>query len=658
MLMALPEGSKRTRRFKPDRMHNGGEMSSIAGIFTRTGAPVDRAHIDRMMAAMAHRTAGDGEYWRANAVGLGFAALCDGPEALREELPVVDRSGSLVITGDIRLDNRQELIRGLDLDRRGGREVGDGALVLEAYRRWGRVSPSHLVGAFAFAVWDDRRRELFCVRDHLGAKPLVYHLSRDLVAFASEAEAVIAAPGVPRRVNEGRIADFLVNELEGIDHTSTFFLDVEKLPPAHTLVVTAESHRLDRYWRPDPSYELRCASEGEYVEAFQDTLQQVVGACLRGDARPAVMLSGGIDSGAVAASATKLPVDSGVLPLRTLSAIDDTGGDCRESSCIRRSIEMLGTDALTLGLSRVHDLGAASRRSVFGGSEPFDGGMTVPALLYEEARQTGSRVVLDGVDGDVVMSVGGTHIAHLARRGRLLRALGQATAAGEVRRGTQTSVRQLIGAVAVAFLPDPVLRARRRWLRSPGRVEGAIASSIIDPDFARRVDLAGRIAELDQKRWFAASGDARRDQGDSLTHPYIAVALERYERISACRGIDLRHPLLGLPLVELCLSLPWNLKTRDGWTKYIARRATEDTLPEAVRRRRTNSSVMWSFTEKILEIESEHVHATIERCAAKLEPYVDMAVLGGGKQPSDPGSDREKLSQAYTLARWLDRSSG
>ena len=635
-------------------MHNGAEMSSIAGIFTRTGAPINRAHIDRMMDAMAHRTAGGGGSWSAGSVALGFGALWDESGSDRQDLPVVDRGGSLVVTGDIRLDNRQELIRTLDSKRCAGQEIRDGALVLEAYRRWGRECPSHLVGAFAFAVWDGRRQELFCARDQLGAKPFVYHLSRDLFAFATESESVLAAPGVPRRVNEGRIADFLVNELEGIDHTSTSFLDVVKLPPAHSLVVGPDNHRLDTYWRPDPNYELRCANEGEYVEAFQDTLRQVVGACLRSDARPAVMLSGGIDSGAVAASATRLQADAGSLPLRTLSAVDDNSSDCIETSCIRRSIEMLGTDALILGLSRVADLGAESRRSVFEGSELFDGGMTVPALLYEEARRSGSRVVLDGVDGDVVMSVGGTHIAHLARRGRFLRALGQAAAANEVQRGTHSPFRQVIGATAAAFLPETVLRARRCGIRKSGRVSRAVVSNNVNPDFARRVDLAGRLAELDQRRWFVASGDATRDQADSLTHPYIAVALERYERVSARRGIDLRHPLLSLPMVELCLSLPWSLKTRDGWTKYIARRASEDTLPETVRRRRDYGNVMWSFTAKILEIESDHVRETIERCAADLDPYVDMAALRRAKRSADPWSDNELVCQSYTLARWLE----
>lgn len=647
-----------TARCVPNRMHNGAEMGSIAGIFNRTGAPVHRAHISRMMAAMAHRAEGGGETSSVGAVGLGFGRPWDESESWRQTLPVAASSGSLVVTGDLRLDNRLELIRELHSGHHDEREIGDGALVLEAYRRWGRQSPSRLVGAFAFALWDGRLRELFCVRDHLGAKPLHFHLSRDLFAFASEAEAVLAAPGVPRRINERRIADFLVNELEGIDHTSTFYLDVVKLPPAHALVVGPQNHRLARFWRPDPSDELRCASEGEYVEAFRDSLRQSVRACLSSASRPAVMLSGGIDSGTVAAAAVEQLAGSGSPALRTLSAIDDSRDDCKESSCILRSIDLLGTDALTLALSRVPDLGSETCRAVFDCSDPFDSGMTVPALLYEEARRSGSRVVLDGVDGDVVMSVGGAHVAHLARKGRLLQAFGQAAAAAEVRGGDQTPLRRLFGAVAAAFLPDPALRGWRRLRRTSGRVEGAIAASVISPEFADRVDLAARLAELDRQRWFAVSGDSRRDQADSLTHPYIAVALERYDRVSARRGIDLRHPLLSLPLVEFCLSLPWNLKSQDGWTKYIARLASVDVLPEPVRWRRNNRNVMWSFTAKILETESEHVRETIEHGAADLEPFVDMAALRSAMRPTEPTgfwSDNGGVLEAYTLARWLDR---
>ena len=611
-----------------------------------------------MLAAMRHRAPHGARSWCGPSVAFGYGALNATPEPLNEKLPLSDASDGLAITGDLRIDNRGELIRAFDADPRADGDIGDGELVLEAYRRWGREAPEHLVGAFAFAVWDGRRQVLFCARDHLGAKPFVYHFSEKAFVFASEVEGVLAAPGIPRRINEGRIADFLVGELEGIDHTSTFYLDVVKLPPAHTLVVGRDSHRLERYWRPDPSYELRLASDEEYVEAFRDALRRAVGACLRSITPPAVMLSGGIDSGAVAAFAKELLEKGGGPRLRTLSAVNDENQDCLESGCIRASIEALGPQADLITPAYVRSLSAARRRLILGCSNPFDSTMTVPDLLYEKAQSFGARVVLDGVDGDIVLSLGSTYIAHLLRRGRPLRALREASALCDRRDDGASPWRTLVAGARDAFAPAVLRRLERRLRGRSTSADTAIADSIINPDFAHRVDLSGRLERLHGLRWFSASGDARRDQVDNLLHPYATVGLERYDRVASRWGVDLRHPLLDLRLVELCLALPWHLKNRDGWTKYIVRRATTAMVPEMVRWRSERRDVFWAFTSAIVAEEPACVSGVVERHRDALGTYVDLTRLreivhrlGDGISPIE----EESLWYAAALALWLDR---
>jgi len=634
-------------------------MSAIAGIFFRDGAPAEPEHLEPMLAAMRHRVPHGTRCWCGGSVGLGHGALNATPESLHEKLPLCDGSDGLAITGDLRIDNRRELIRALDAGPHAGRDIGDGELVLQAYRRWGRDAPKHLVGAFAFAIWDGRRQEIFCARDHLGAKPFVYHLTDRAFVFASEVEGVLAAPGVPRRINEGRIADFLVIELEGIDHTSTFYLDVVKLPPAHTLVVGCDSHRLERYWRPDPSYELRLASDEEYVEAFRDALRQAVGTCLRSATPPAVMLSGGIDSGAVAVFAKELLQESDGSRLRTLSAVNDEDQDCLESRCIRASIEALGTEAEIITPAYVRSLSPARRRSILGCDNPFDSTMTVPDLLYERAQSSGARVVLDGTDGDVVMSLGGTYIAHLLRRGRVLRAFEEASALCDHYDDGASPWRTLAAGARNAFAPPFLRGLERRLRRLPTALDTAISESVINPDFADRVDLAGRLKRLHELRWFSASGDARRDQRNSLLHPNLPVALDRYDRVASRWGVDLRHPLLDLRLVELCLALPWHLKNRDGWTKYILRRATEEELPVEVRWRRRRTSTMWDFTSAIVACDRSSLGAIIEQRGAELGTYIDLNVVRTAcerleERPS--WQDELRLCNAVALALWLERA--
>jgi asparagine synthase (glutamine-hydrolysing) len=611
-----------------------------------------------MLETMANRSP-DGRMVRCSGtVGLGHGALHTTPDSLDEALPLATSEG-LLITGDLRLDNRSELLRDLLIDSADGPKVGDAELVLKTYRRWGREAPTRLVGAFAFAIWDPRSREVFCARDHLGAKPLVYHLSRDLFVFASEENGVLAGPGVPHRVDEARIADFLVSELEGIDHTSTFYLDLVKLPPAHSLIVCGDSYRINRYWSPDPSYELRLANDEEYVEVFRHTLQQAVGSCLRSSTPPAVMLSGGIDSGAVAAFATELHEQSGWPRVRTLSAMNDESQDCEESACIRASIEMLGAEPEIVTPADVRSLSPERRRSVLDCGNPFDSTMTVPDLLYEKARSSGARVVLDGVDGDVVMSLGGTHIAHLLRRARVFRAFREASALRDNRSDAASPWRTLAAGAWNGFVPAALRHMGRRLSGRPNPVEGAIANSIINPDFARRIDLAERLERHDRNRWFVASGDARRDQGENILHPYVAVGLERYDRVASRWGVDVRHPLFDLRLVELCLALPWHFKNRNGWKKYILRHATREELPQQVRWRRDNANVMWLFTSMIVASERSFVQEIIEDRAGEFGGYIDLGAVRAASERLERHpiwKDGLCLCEAVALALWLGRT--
>ena len=630
-------------------------MSAIAGIFRRDGAPVHSYSLEKILAAMPYRAPDGRGTWCATSIGLGHGALGTTAGSTGEKLPFVDQTAGYALTGDLRIDNRHDLLRQLGAHRSNSQSIGDGELILAAFRKWGSEAPVRLRGAFAFAIWDPRRQELFCARDHLGTKPFTYHLTRDLFVFASEAEAVLRAPGVPRRLNEARIADFLVDELEGIDHTSSFFLDINRLPPAHYLVVGRDGQRCGSYWRPDSTRELLLSSDEAYVESFRATLNSAVSACSQGQTPVGVMVSGGVDSGAVAAAADSLSRQPDGNSLVTLSAV--AGESCLETRCIRETTGGLHSRSLFLELSAFGRDQQSECCALFDFSEPFDSHLVMPSLLYEKARNQGVRIVLDGVDGDVVMSAGGMHIAHLLRQGRLLRASREARALCRVQPGKASWLRSVVGASISAFVPDAVLR-RRRSMNAAREYERDIGSSIVHRDFADRVDLISRLERLDGAKWFDASGHLRRDQANSLVHPYVAVALERYDRVASRFGIDLRHPLLDLELVELCLSMPWNLKTREGWTKYIVRRALAGELPESVRWRRDSENVMWEFTLRVLDQQARCVISAIRDNRAEIEPYVNWPmVLAAVSEWEEQRAHAvaETVLKAFSLATWLRR---
>ena len=189
-------------------------MSGIAAVWRLDGAPLDRTTLDRVTERLAPRAADAVGTWLDGPVGLGHRMLHATPESLQQKLPLTGDTGEVVVTADARLDNRADLIPAFGLAHRAADGISDGELILRAWERWGEECPAHLLGDFTFALWDARRRVLFCARDPAGVKPLYYHLGPRLFALATETGALLAVPDIPRRLDELRIAAYLVPGLD------------------------------------------------------------------------------------------------------------------------------------------------------------------------------------------------------------------------------------------------------------------------------------------------------------------------------------------------------------------------------------------------------------------------------------------------------------
>ena len=224
----------------------------------------------------------------------------------------VDHGAGLVVAADARLDDRDALCDalGVPLPERAG--LTDAELILRAFMRWGRDCPHHLLGDYAFAVRDRRRRTLFCARDHIGARPFYYALTTRRFVFASAVEAVLAAPDVSDALDERVVATHLTVEALR-SGARTFFAAVRKLPPGHTLTVEAGRPedgsggprvRIEQYWHPERAPAARPASDDAYAEQLLDLYTQAVRDRLRGGP-VGVHLSGGLDSSSVAVLAAR-----------------------------------------------------------------------------------------------------------------------------------------------------------------------------------------------------------------------------------------------------------------------------------------------------------------------------------------------------------------
>ena len=515
--------------------------------------------------------------------------------------------------------------------------------VATAYRRWGERCVDHIPGDFAFAVSDPARRRVFAARDPFGAKPLYYRVTGERIAVAGTPESVAAQDGLPLRVSERRIADVLVGALECADATSSPYTDLFRLPPAHTLVFEDGRLTIARWWSPESIEAAPAASDDEHEEEFRRLFRDAV-RCRR-TGTSALLLSGGLDSSAIAGFARR-PGET----LTTLSAMSEDG-DCEETRAIRSMGTLAGLDPVWLPISEVTARRETLERLLLDPDDPFDATMVIPWLLYDEARRRGFGAVLDGVDGDAVASVEPTVVTHLIERGHPAWAWREARALGAFY-GT-TGVGFAAGGALRTWFP-PLQRLHRR-LRRPSRLADALDGALLTEDLARAAEVRPRLERLWEIR-SSGGHDPRRRHAIEIAHPQIAAALERYHRVAAAHDVEARHPFLDRGVVTFCLSLPWERKLRNGWSKWIVRRALGDLVPDEVRWRRGRFVRLGpAFLQAAIGALRPVLDSELATGLTDLAPYLDRPRLRATVdrfRRGDPDAG-ERIWQAVALNSWL-----
>ena len=203
-----------------------------------------------------------------------------------------DSKGRLV--ADARIDNRETLARELDISAGAAAELADSDFVMKAWERWGEDSVKHLIGAFAFAVWQPEKKRLFIARDPIGERPLYFCQVGGLFAFASMPGGLLTLPGVDMSLDEEMLALYvaLLPQPPG----RTLFRHIQKVAQGHSMTITPGGVTQRQYWKIGDTRALRLPNDAEYLEAFRQCFDEAVRCRLRTTGGIGTELSGGLDS--------------------------------------------------------------------------------------------------------------------------------------------------------------------------------------------------------------------------------------------------------------------------------------------------------------------------------------------------------------------------
>ncbi|NJO61381.1 MAG: lasso peptide isopeptide bond-forming cyclase [Richelia sp. RM2_1_2] len=644
-------------------------MSGIVGIYYLDGRPLDRENLTKMVDILAHRGPDGADIWVDGCVGLGHRMLWTTPESLIEKLPYCNQRGDLVITADARIDNRDELIAALQINNRPADKIADSELILAAYEKWGEDCPKHLLGDFAFAIWDERKQTLFCARDHFGVKPFYYYSSNNTFVFGSEIKAIFCLPEVPRQINEVRIGDYLTSNFE--DKTITFYEDIFRLSPAHSLTVSHKGIQLQSYWCLDPTRELCLGSDEEYAAKFREIFTEAVRCRMRSAHTVGSMLSGGLDSSSITCTARKILSENGTESLPTFSAIFDQVTECDERAYINPVLAQGGIEPHYIYGDTLSPL-TEINRVVWHHDEPlYAFNLSLNWGLYGVAQERGIRVVLDGFDGDSTVSHGVGYLHELARAGKWFTLFRELKGYSN---NFNYSYQKLFWAYLCKYGFEPIISkskplrlGRRIWQALGKRIRQKAHASINKPawratlksEFVERLNLKERRKAL-IKALLESQNNQRAEHYYSLVRGEMPYTLEVLDKTAAKFGIELRFPFWDKRLVEFCLSLPPEQKLHQGWSRMVMRRAMAGILPTEVQWRGGKSNLSPNFERGLLTYEQERLEEILINNSELIKNYADIQALHDAYHRFISGANKDndviEIWKALTLTLWLKQT--
>jgi asparagine synthase (glutamine-hydrolysing) len=549
-------------------------MCGIIGQVRYDGAPVDRAMLEQMCAAIVHRGPDARGLHVDEGVGLGIQRLrvidlATGDQPVFNE----DRTLAVVLNGEIY--NFGELRERLSKAGHSFATQGDTEVIVHLYEELGPSCVKELHGMFAFALWDGRARRVVLARDRVGKKPLFYSCRNGVLSFASELAALMQDREIPRELDHHALDAYLAYRWVPAPHSA--FSAVRKLEPASVLTFQGATPRVERYWELDFAEKRKIMNVDDLNEQIRERIRTAVRRRMISDVPLGAFLSGGVDSSAVVAAMA----EQSAQPVKTFS-IGFANDEYNELPAAREVARRFGTDhhehvvepeAIEIIPKIVRHYG-----------EPFADASAVPSFYLAEMASRHVTVALNGDGGDETFA-GYTRYAaqallqHLdvvpaSMRRALARAAALLPSSGRVESPTNR-VRRLSLALAL----DPPTRYTaymthltgldRELLYTPAYrevVTNSIVPEVIATPWSRSSarDLVDRMLDVDTRTYLP---------DDLLTKMDIATM---------AYSLEGRSPLLDHEFMEFAASLPSSCKLRRRSHKVALRAALRGWVPDAI----------------------------------------------------------------------------
>ena len=506
--------------------------------------------------------------------------------------------------------------------------------MVHLYEEYGHDCVKHLRGMFSFAIWDQRKKELFCARDFFGIKPFYYFHDNQQFVFASEMKSILAAEGMHRVVRPESLFNYLT--FQYIPDPHTMLQDIYKLPPAHYLHITREGKMtIQKYW--EPMFEPVDRPIEDYIEELRFKLEDSVKHHLQSDVPRGCFLSSGIDSTSIAAQMRKIE------PIKTFSVGFE--GPNNECMIARQTASHLGTDHYDHMISPTEYFDALPRALYFQ-DEPVADPSAIALYFVSKLAKEHVTVVLSGEGADELF--GGYRIY---REPHSLRAFDYIPLA----------IKRILYQI-FKKLPERT-KGRNTLLRATTPLQERFLGNA----FIFNEDIKAEITGWDSEtlRSYESPVDIARAFYKQVKHldpvtqmQYIDInlwmpgdILAKADKMTMAHSLELRVPFLDKEVFELARKIPTKYRLAHGTTKYVLRKAMEGLVPDSI-----VSRPKLGFPVPLRDwLKTEYADRLREKLdMASIEPYINKNKVWEmiNKHRSSQGDYARKIWAIYVFSLW------
>ena len=550
-------------------------MCGIAGLLTNKNIPQREEILENMLRCITYRGPDDqGEYLDEQvALGMRRLSIIDLDTGHQ---PIANENESLYLVCNGEIYNYREIREELRKKGHYFRTGSDVEVILHLYEEMGEELLSRIDGMFSFALWDKKLGKLMVGRDRMGIKPIFYYHHNGIFAFGSEIKSILKVPGINKDIDPLAIFDYF--SYNYIPAPATAYRKIRKLLPGSYLTVQNDEISVIKYWSINPSNVDLSRTGEEWAEAVRSQLLESVKSHLIADVPLGVLLSGGVDSTAIAAMMRKLNV-----PIRSFSIgfkeksfneLDYARLASQEYETIHRE-KIVEPDAVSM----MHKLTEHF-------DEPFADSSALPVYLVSQLAAEDVKVVLSGEGGDEIFAGYMTYEADmLAEKYRKI--------PGFIRNGI---IPGIVGMLPVSTKKVSFDYKARRFIKGADsdlitrhylwkvifdhdEKQSLLKREFFDDDFPRD--------SVEIFRAYFNSGGTSKDPLNHVLNTDTCVYLPddllvKVDRMSMANSLEARVPFLDRKLVELAFSIPSSLKLKGRTKKYILKKALEGIVPDKI----------------------------------------------------------------------------